>query len=312
MKTILYLVSFLLVASCGMQDRKPKDSTDSDLVGVWDMMGGDPAVCHERVVLAADRTFSWNNKTANYGSYGRVGDELLFTYAGKTSESGHFTLDGKYLTIRRNGTDKNFVRVPAEYASKTPCPTGADPAPPTTGKCKCVCKPTCSKAASTTNLAQPVSTTRLVQPVSTTRLVQPVSRIYSDTFEEPLNFLCGPKPVPPTPTPTPGPAGPAGPAGPQGQPGQPGPAGQPGPQGPVGPQGPADECKCTPTPTPTPTPPPPTDPNPPDPLPPPDDPGQVPTPTPCPPAPCPPDPCPPAPCPTPQPCVCTCTCECSC
>ena len=46
MKTILYLVSFLLAASCGMQDRKPQDRTDADLVGVWDMMGGEDRKAH--------------------------------------------------------------------------------------------------------------------------------------------------------------------------------------------------------------------------------------------------------------------------
>ena len=297
MKKVLYLFILLSIAGCGIRDSK-RDYTEQMLIGVWDLMVGDPAVCTERVVLTGEGTFSWQTKTwATRGSYRRSGDNLMFTHSGKTGESLTFTITDKYLTLLRHGQLVYFVKVPNDLARVSPCPQTVDTGSGN-GTCKDKCKVTCQAKCKVKCYKKPSGTYNFLESAS----------------NQTLECIKIPKPQP-QPS-----QGPQGPQGPSGQPGSQGPAGPAGPQGPAGPAG---KCDC-PTPTPLPTPKPtPGDQNPPDPQEPPV------TQNPCPACPtcrpCPDqNPCPPCPvCPTckpcpdqnpcPQPCnSCECECDCEC
>lgn len=288
MKKVLYLFILLSIAGCGIRDSK-RDYTEQMLIGVWDLMVGDPAVCTERVVLTGEGTFSWQAKTwSTRGSYRRSGDNLMFTHSGKTGESLTFTITDKYLTLLRHGQLVYFVKVPNDLARVSPCPQTVDTGSGN-GTCKDKCKVTCQARCKVKCYKKPSGTYNFLESAS----------------NQTLECIKFPQPQP---QPSQGPQGPAGPQGPSGQPGSQGPAGPAGPAGPQGPAGPAGKCDC-PTPTPLPTPKPtPGDQNPPDPQEPPA------TQNPCPPCPVCPicKPCPDQnPCP--QPCnSCECECDCEC
>ena len=130
MKRLLCFVTFLTLCGCGLEDRTPKDPTLHQLVGVWDSMYGNPAVCRERLVLNSDMTFFWLTKEGRFtGSYYRNGDKISFLFSEKMTQLHDFRVNDQVLDMFTKNIQTRFVKIPLSLMNTKPCPEGAVPDP---------------------------------------------------------------------------------------------------------------------------------------------------------------------------------------
>lgn len=121
-KGFLLLVGALLFISCGDNVRDAKDTTDQDLVSVWDSISNTPNKCYERLVLNSDKTFWWySGGVMNGGTWGISEATLNFMYTGKAWEVVKFNVDKRELGLVKVGVYKTYVKVPSQgYVSACP------------------------------------------------------------------------------------------------------------------------------------------------------------------------------------------------
>ena len=168
MKKLLLLLSGLLLVLLGFgcgKDNSTDDTTETDLVGVWDN-----ANCTDRLTLNADKTFAWT-ETANAntingsvaitgtviepiattvtpvyeGSYWRDSNQINFEFSSKPGEIYQFTTTSRELILIREAVKNIYIKVPskvnagknvAEQANcairdwGTPVPAPVPPVPP--------------------------------------------------------------------------------------------------------------------------------------------------------------------------------------
>lgn len=132
MKKLLYFTAFLALLGCGLEDRTPRDPTMRQLVGVWDSMYGNPAVCRERLVINSDRTFWWLTEKGKFsGTLAREGGQLNFTFAEKMGELRDFRVNDQTLDVFGKNVQTRFVKIPLSLLSSKPCPENMNPSDPT-------------------------------------------------------------------------------------------------------------------------------------------------------------------------------------
>ena len=170
MKKLLLLLSGLLLVLLGFgcgKDNSTDDTTETDLVGVWDN-----ANCTDRLTLNADKTFAWtetaNASTTNgpvaissigtviepiattvtpvyEGSYWRDSNQINFEFSSKPGELYQFTTTSRELILIREAVKNIYIKVPSKVnAGKnvaeqtncairdwgTPVPAPVPPVPP--------------------------------------------------------------------------------------------------------------------------------------------------------------------------------------
>ena len=126
MKRLCFVFLFsLLLWGCGDKVKDPEDTTDAQLLGMWDSVSNSATVCHERLRLNPDKTFWWfDNKSTTVGTYGRSGSEppqLNFMFTTQAWELIRFQVTDRELYLTRTGTTRVYTRVPLTVNS-SPCP----------------------------------------------------------------------------------------------------------------------------------------------------------------------------------------------
>lgn len=121
---LVFCVLFpLFFWGCGDKVVDPADTTDSQLVGLWDSVSNNATVCHERIKLNADGTFAWfNGKDTLAGSYARnEPHQLNFMFTTQGSELVRYQLTERELFLTRTGATRVYIKVPANTTT-SPCP----------------------------------------------------------------------------------------------------------------------------------------------------------------------------------------------
>jgi len=126
MKRLVFVFLFsLLLGSCGDVVKDPDDTTDSQLLGMWDSVSNNATVCRERLRLNPDKTFWWfDNKNTAVGTFGRDQSELPhlnFMFTSQAWEVIRFQVTDRELYLTRTGTTRVYTRVPLN-ANSSPCP----------------------------------------------------------------------------------------------------------------------------------------------------------------------------------------------
>jgi hypothetical protein len=126
MKRLCFVFLFsLLLWGCGDKVTDPEDTTDAQLLGMWDSVSNSATVCHERLRLNPDKTFWWfDSKSTTVGTYGRNKEEppqLNFMFTTQAWELIRFQVTDRELYLTRTGMTRVYTRVPLT-ANSSPCP----------------------------------------------------------------------------------------------------------------------------------------------------------------------------------------------
>lgn len=207
------------LASCGTRTIRDPGDNIGPLVGVWDSMGGNPAMCHERLTLNEDNTFWWFDKSGDFsGTYVLSEDQVTFLFAGgKPGEIVQIKVDAQLLEIFRAGVQTRYTKVPRNYADKVPCPSDRVTVPPKTDPvCKsCGCK-SCGTCKTTCKTSCKTTCKRSAGKIQETFVPLDTASFFDDglgtgdrcettrDLDGSLGLLCwNPKPPPPPPPPQP-------------------------------------------------------------------------------------------------------------
>jgi hypothetical protein len=125
MKRLSFVFLFsLFLGGCGDRVVDPDDTTDAQLLGMWDSVSNSATVCHERLRLNPDKTFWWfDNKNTTVGTYGRSQSEpqVNFMFTTQAWEVIRFQVTDRELYLTRTGTTRVYTRVPLT-SNSSPCP----------------------------------------------------------------------------------------------------------------------------------------------------------------------------------------------
>jgi len=207
-----FLLGLVLLglASCGTRTIRDPGDDVGPLVGVWDSMAGDPATCHERLVLNGDFTFWWFDKSGDFsGTFVLSEDQLTFLFAGgKSGELVQYKVDAQVLEVFRAGVQTRYTKVPLSYANKMPCPSDRPtPQPKICSKCSCKSTTSCKTTCKTTCKRPAGKIQETFVPLDTASLYDEGLGAgdrceATRDLEGSLGLLCwNPKPPPPPPPP---------------------------------------------------------------------------------------------------------------
>jgi len=101
----------LFLIGCDVKDKR--DPGQPSVVGTWDN-----GLCQDRLILNDDKTFAWSDTNVYSGNYWIDGNQIDFKFSSKLPEIYQFLVTDKALTLLKQNTQYEYVKVAALINAK--------------------------------------------------------------------------------------------------------------------------------------------------------------------------------------------------